>query len=230
MFFHRSHRSSKSASRKRRRTHGQLTNKRTPRRVLFEQLEDRRLLAVYTSGDVPQAIPDQGTVLSTLEIPDSVTIADLKGLEVSGPGDVSVTGLDNKVLKVELDGSADIRLFGRTEALDIKISGAGDVIAKEMDNKVTTLEIDGAADVRLYGKTTALDIKINGSADVYASQLQAQDAVVSIEGSADVRVHVIETLDVKITGSGDVVYRGTAKVRAKVTGSGNVTRAITQCR
>ena len=78
MLIRRSRSSRKSASRKHRRTHGQFTHQR---KALFEQLEDRRLLAVYTSGDVPQAIPDQGPdqgmVLSTLEVADSVTIGDL---------------------------------------------------------------------------------------------------------------------------------------------------------
>jgi hypothetical protein len=45
MLIRRSQRSSKLASRKGRRTHGQLTNKGTDRRLRHEQLEDRRLLA-----------------------------------------------------------------------------------------------------------------------------------------------------------------------------------------
>ena len=73
MLFRRSRGSRKSASRKHRRTHGQFTHQR---KALFEQLEDRRLLAVYAS-DVPQSIPDQGMVESTLMVDDSVTIGDL---------------------------------------------------------------------------------------------------------------------------------------------------------
>ena len=57
MLFHRSHRSSKSASRKRRRTHGQLTNKRTARRFLFERLEDRRLLTCVRYGSFGKKCP-----------------------------------------------------------------------------------------------------------------------------------------------------------------------------
>ena len=139
-----------------------------------------------------------------------------------GP-DISVTLADLKALEVA--GSGDLQLFGKTEELDIKISGSGDVIVKDMDNKATKLELAGSADVRLYGKTNELDIKISGSSDVFASSLQAEEAHVSITGSGDVRVHVTQKLDVRITGSGDVVYRGSPRVNAKVTGSGNVTKS-----
>src|SRR3972149_8014314 len=47
------------------------------RRLRFEPLEDRRLLSSYSSIDVPQTIPDRGTVASTLSVPDAVSIADI---------------------------------------------------------------------------------------------------------------------------------------------------------
>ena len=47
------------------------------RKCLFESLEDRRLLAVYSSGDVPQSIPDRSTIESSLFVPDSLTIGDI---------------------------------------------------------------------------------------------------------------------------------------------------------
>ena len=51
--------------------------RRANRLTRFEQLEQRLLLTVYTSSDVPKAIPDQDTVTSTLTVPDAVTVGDI---------------------------------------------------------------------------------------------------------------------------------------------------------
>ena len=195
-------------------------------RLLTIETDDNILPWIETEVRDRKLIISSDKWFKTKNKPDiSVAVADLKALDVSGSGDVIVTGFDNKALKVRLAGSADVQLFGQTEELDLKITGSGDVIVKDMNNRVTKLEIAGSADVRLYGETSELDIKISGSADVFASNLQSKEAVVFISGSGDVRVHVTEKLDVKITGSGDVVYQGSPKVKAKVTGSGNVTKA-----
>ena len=46
--------------------------------TLVEKLEERTLLsAVYSSGEVDLAIPDQGQVTSTIVVPDSISIADI---------------------------------------------------------------------------------------------------------------------------------------------------------
>ena len=43
----------------------------------FQRLEDRHLLTVYVSGDVPLVIPDQSTASSILSVPDAITIDDV---------------------------------------------------------------------------------------------------------------------------------------------------------
>ena len=56
----------------------QRTRRRSASRLQVEQLESRQMLAaVYASADVPQAIPDEGQIESTLNVPDSVSIGDL---------------------------------------------------------------------------------------------------------------------------------------------------------
>jgi subtilisin-like proprotein convertase family protein len=47
------------------------------RRLSIEALEDRRLLAVYSSNDVPQEIPFDDPISSHLYVPDSLVIQDL---------------------------------------------------------------------------------------------------------------------------------------------------------
>ncbi|MCH7702315.1 MAG: DUF2807 domain-containing protein [Planctomycetes bacterium] len=95
----------------------------------------------------------------------SVTVADLKGLSVSGSGDVIVTGLDNKALKVQLAGSADVRLYGKTTELDIKISGSADVFASNLQAEEAEVSITGSGDVRVH-VTQKLEVRITGSGDV----------------------------------------------------------------
>jgi hypothetical protein len=104
------------------------------RRIHFERLEDRRLLAVYSSGDVPQTIPDQSTMTSILSVPDAVTIDDVNvTLDISHTSDQ-----DLDVYLIAPDGTR-VELF-------TDVGGGGDhFTGTTLDDEAATPITAGAA-------------------------------------------------------------------------------------
>jgi subtilisin-like proprotein convertase family protein len=104
--------------------------------IASEQLEDRMLLSatLYQSTDVPQAIPDQGTAVSTIQVPDSVTIGDVNvQLDISHPSDQ-----DLDVFLIAPDGTR-VELF-------TDVGGGGDnFVGTILDDEAAGSITDGSA-------------------------------------------------------------------------------------
>ena len=112
-----------------------------------------------------------------------VAVTSLKWVAIMGSGDMTVKGLDNDKFHAEINGSADLRLYGKTDRLAVEVNGSGDVFAFELAAR-------------------QVEISINGSGDVRVSA--AESLAVTIAGSGDVKYIGQPTLAQKIIGSGDV--------------------------
>lgn len=135
----------------------------------------------------------------------TVAVRDLAGLEVSGSGSATSTGIDTERLDVEVSGSGDVRIDSLTaEAVGVQISGSGDV--------------------ELRGEVTGQDININGSGEYIAGDLRSQTARVAVSGSGDATVWVTESLDASVSGSGSVNYYGTPQTRVSGDDSEDINR------
>lgn len=125
-------------------------------------------------------------------------------VSIQGSGDVVGTGeFPTTDLKVDVQGSGDLRLA--TAAKDVRAS------------------IQGSGDIILSGTCTTLHATVQGSGDIKAGDLKAADAKAQVEGSGDITVNASGSLDAKVQGSGDVKYRGKpGSVNSNVQGSGDV--------
>jgi len=132
-----------------------------------------------------------------------ITVKNLKGVAISGSGDISGTGrFVTDTFYAEISGSGDVDLEVETSKLASKISGSGAI--------------------RLAGKAQDYTVSISGSGEINAFDVQAETVSVKISGSGDCRVHAAESLDAKISGSGDVYYRGRPQINTKISGSGSL--------
>ena len=114
----------------------------------------------------------------------SITIPRLNGVQVLGSGDLTIRGLDNEKFQIAVHGSADVRVSGRTDTLNVAVNGSGDVFAYELTARHTSVAVKGSGDVRVNA-TESLNVAIQGSGDVsYTGHPQVQQA---ISGSGDVR-------------------------------------------
>lgn len=140
----------------------------------------------------------------TLKI--TVYLPELKGLDVSGSGDVYVPGkITSEMLDLEISGSGSIRMDSlNTNSIEADISGSGEIYLTGTDTVETQ------------------SIKISGSGSVEAINLPVKKSTIDISGSGDSKVYVLETLDVEISGSGNVIYKGNPIISQQVSGSGGI--------
>ena len=128
-----------------------------------------------------------------------------------------------KLKGVSISGSGDIIVEGRIEAdiFEAVIKGSGDMTMTIMASRMTT-GISGSGSMDLIGEVDEFQASVKGSGDIRAHNLKARHATVSIAGSGDCHLSVSESLRAEISGSGDVIYTGRPRVDSLIKGSGSV--------
>ena len=149
---------------------------------------DDNILPLITTEVVDgRLIVDSTKPFKAKHSPDfKVSVASLNRLLVLGAGDMTVRGLDNYKFRLDINGSADVRLSGKSDELKIVVNGSGDVHAFELSARQTDISIAGSGDVRVSSSET-LEVSIAGSGDV--KYLGKPTVHKSIAGSGDVRRH-----------------------------------------
>jgi len=143
------------------------------------------------------------------EITIHITTPDIKGLGVSGSGDiVAEDGINTKILELAVSGSGNIKLSELSaERVSSTISGSGDIV--------------------LAGKAAAQDLSvaISGSGNFKGLNYSADDVSVKIAGSGNVGIEANKNLYVRLAGSGNVTYKGQPLIDQSIAGSGSVKSA-----
>jgi hypothetical protein len=160
--------------------------------LIETNVRNKKLIISYKKDNV------KATTLDFL-----ITVADLKGVSISGSGDIS--GRSRFV----------------TDNFYADISGSGDI---SMELEVDRLEsgITGSGFINLFGTTKTHRASITGSGDIDAFGMDANNVSIKISGSGDCKVKAAETLTAKISGSGDVYYKGRPQVNTSISGSGSI--------
>ncbi|MEN8134839.1 MAG: head GIN domain-containing protein [Thermodesulfobacteriota bacterium] len=104
-------------------------------------------------------------ICPTTELVINIAAKNIKELEVVGADDVNVSAINNENFEIELSGSGDIVLEGKTNSLDVGVSGSGDIKAQDLKARKAKVEVSGAGDVSVYA-SDVLEVVINGAAEV----------------------------------------------------------------
>ena len=164
-------------------------------------------IEVETSGSELHIRNKKGyNIQSDHDITVYVTAPSLKGIYLSGSGNVKSTN--------QLSGS---------DNFEIKSAGSGNVNV-DVETADLKVSIAGSGNITLKGKTNDLEGRIAGSGNIKAKELQSANTSVHISGSGNAEVVATQKLNTNIAGSGDVKYWGDASVDSKVRGSGSVSR------
>jgi hypothetical protein len=174
-----------------------------PHTIMIET-DDNIMPLIETEIQNDQLIISQGNYnLRPTKLDFNITVAQLKGIAISGAGDVI-----GKSRFVSDDFAA-------------KISGSGDMV---LELAVANLETDitGSGTMNLSGQTDRHDAKISGSGKIDAFDMQTKNVSLKISGSGDCKVTATEILHARVSGSGDVFYKGHPRITSKISGSGNL--------
>lgn len=139
----------------------------------------------------------------------NITMPNIEAMHINGSGDAEVIGVDNDELDLNVNGSGDMIVSGKTNALDININGSGDIRMDQVTGEAVEISINGSGDVEFEGGScTTMEISIHGSGDVEAKDLKCQDVDVDVSGSGDSVVYASNSITFDSYGSGEVDVYG----------------------
>lgn len=155
---------------------------------------------LYIEWDSPR-LTFLGITEPDLEI--ELTVPDLRRLEVSGAGDVSVGGLE-------------------TETLELDLSGATELLVTDLDAEELVVEMSGAGSAELDGVVTNQEATISGAGSYDGRDLESESATIEMSGAGSAVVWAEDTLDIEVSGAGSVEYYGSPSVTQDISGVGSV--------
>lgn len=123
---------------------------------------------------------------SNLPLKVVATAPAVSDVDLSGSGDVRLSGLDQDELRVELRGSGDVVADGRASTVSLVLQGSGDIDTRRLQARKATIKLHGSGDVRVFASEEA-KVRLHGSGDV------------TVKGRPMVR-------DSKVAGSGEVDF------------------------
>jgi hypothetical protein len=128
-------------------------------------------------------IGDVGSFAAKSPMYVEVSVPSLAALDLSGSGNITVTGIKASRLTVTLPGSGDISASGSVTRLNISIDGSGNAQCSGLIARNVDAVVSGSGDIFVTA-TQSLDAKVAGSGAVlYSGNPQV---TTSITGSGDV--------------------------------------------
>jgi Putative auto-transporter adhesin, head GIN domain len=122
------------------------------------------IITTQVSGGV-LTISQSKSYSSSSAIRIQVTTPSLSRLVLDGSGDVVLSGIDERHLKLVASGSGSIRASGRVEALEARLEGAGDMGLFDLEAGSAQVTLDGSGDIHVSAHDTFSGV-IQGSGDI----------------------------------------------------------------
>ena len=114
-----------------------------------------------------------------------VTVPELGEVEVSGSGDLSVTGVEGELFRAEVSGAGTVEASGEVEQVEAEVSGAGDVQLSQLIAQDATADVSGAGNIHVHA-TESLQADVSGAGDIIYSGDPA-DVETDVSGAGDIR-------------------------------------------
>jgi len=132
-----------------------------------------------------------------------VTLKSLKGLTLSGVGNIHAANLSGV-------------------SLSLLHSGEGRVILERLNYQELQISLEGLGEIRLTGEAETQGVDLSGLGTYKAEDLKTREANVIVSGAGTARVWVEEVLNVTLTGAGSVQYKGQPALEKSITGLGSI--------
>ncbi|MBV6394744.1 MAG: hypothetical protein HFACDABA_00311 [Anaerolineales bacterium] len=133
----------------------------------------------------------------------TITVRELREVDFSTAGELTLTGLKGK-------------------ALSVFLSGAGNVTLNNLELEKLTASLSGAGEFTTSGSASELSLTISGFGSFNSPNLKTETADIQISGAGSATLRVEKTLDASISGAGSVNYYGSPSVTRAVSGAGSV--------
>ena len=133
----------------------------------------------------------------------TLTVKNLKELQNSSSGNVTVKPITTGNFQISLSSSGNVQMEGiQADTIKASLSSSGDVTIK--------------------GSANVLDVQASSSGSFNAGDLQVQSATVRLSSSGEVTVWVIKNLEASISSSGNIAYYGSPSIHQTTSSSGTL--------
>ncbi len=132
-----------------------------------------------------------------------LTMTEIRGIEISGGGE-----LDANVIE--------------TDKLGIHLSGGSEANINELVAKDFSLHISGGGDAQIAGQVNEQDVNLSGGSSYEAENLASSDAVLDVSGGGDAELWVTDKLVVNASGGSSVDYYGSPHLTSNTSGGSTV--------
>lgn len=153
------------------------------------------------------------------------TTANLRAVNLSGSGALSVNNLQGGMLSITDSGAGSVSLQGKVGSLDAAISGSGSLDASQLDTRRLGVEITGSGSVALGqlssdelsanvkgsgslramgGNVRSANIRVSGSGSAHLSNINTEHAVLASYGSGSISLGVLRSVKADASGSGSI--------------------------
>jgi len=190
----------------------------TAQENLFEYITTRvenGTLKIYTHHNI----------WSTRPMKARISFKDIKGLKVSGGGDIyGETPINVDALEVNVSGGGDIKSEINSEQLKCQITGGGDA---EISGKIShfNVNISGGGDLKSKVSAGEISCRMVGGGDLHLmNDAQASKGDIEINGGGDLDMKMnTERLKCSVSGGGDALISGQAsEFELNINGGGDV--------
>ena len=142
--------------------------------------------------------------MTTRPINYYLTMKDIRGLAISGGGDIEAREIITSDLDASISGGGNLDIDTLTaDRLEAHISGGGDIRIKD-------------------GIVEEQNVHVSGGGKYDAPDLQSQIVTASVSGGGDLIVWAEDSLSVNVSGGGSVYYYGSPSVNSSISGGGDV--------
>jgi hypothetical protein len=114
----------------------------------------------------------------------TITAPELRGVSITGSGDVSVEDLEVESFETSVTGSGDITARGQADSLEAKVTGSGDIDCFGLKVRRAEASIYGSGDIRLH-VSESLSGAVYGSGDI-EYRGNPKDVERTVAGSGDI--------------------------------------------
>jgi hypothetical protein len=167
---------------------------------LSTEVRDGKLIIENNERDWSKRVNSSETITIT------ITVKDLREIDLSSAGALHVNGL-------------------KTDELTLVLSGAGEMTLKELDLQKFDIILSGAGDINADGTADEMNLRISGFGSFDGKDLEALKAEVHITGAGDAHVRVKNDLTASVSGAGSINYYGSPHVVQNISGAGSVKQA-----
>jgi hypothetical protein len=110
-------------------------------------------------------IDTKGNLFPTKKIRITVSVPNITEFTSNGSTDGNINNLNNSGLDINIHGSGNLHLDGKSGTVHINTSGSSKIDAISLVSENSDIQINGSGNIQVYA-TNSLDVQINGSGTV----------------------------------------------------------------